>query len=101
VTDLKRHGENMKFIYTLVLIMQLLWCVSPSEFIRANKHPHNSLSSCCCLLLILINVLNHLYASINDSKSPTQIQNCHAPLLRLKFRFLGSSRLLYFCISKV
>jgi len=93
--------STVKINYTPVLIMQLLWCVSPSDLIRANKHPHNFLSSCCCLLLILINVLNHLYASINDSKSRTQTQNCHAPLLRLKFRLLGSSRLLYFQISKV
>jgi hypothetical protein len=47
------------------------------------------LSSCCCLLLNRINILNHLYARINESKTLYHLQNHHGPLLRLKFRFLG------------
>ena len=55
----------------------------------ASKSPHNSLSRSCCSLLVGINILKHPDVSFSDPTPLSQIQNCHGPLLTLRFWFLS------------
>ena len=58
-------------------------------FISSN-HPHIPLSSCCRSLLIPLIVYKHLDASFSQSKTLSQLQNRHGPLLRPRLRLLSS-----------
>ena len=63
--------------------------LSLQNLLISSNHPHNSLSSCCCFLLVPPIVHKHPYASFNQSKSLSQLQNRHDPLLRPRVRLLS------------